>query len=213
MQSRKLIIFDFDGVVVDSEPIAIQTINETLESIDLHFSYLDCFNAFVGRSFNEGLNCLAENSSLDKSTLPENFELYTKTKINFALAKKLKPVKNVKEALRNLLHEKCIASGSDYDRIELSLKKTGTTHFFNGVFSASSVEKGKPSPDVFLYAADQMGYSPQECTIIEDSEAGMQAGIAAGIKTLLFSPLSKSSFEIPPEVTAFSDMKKLPSLL
>jgi HAD superfamily hydrolase (TIGR01509 family) len=213
MLSDRLIIFDFDGVVVDSEPIAIQVIQKSLENINLHFSYKDCFRAFVGHSFDEGLNNLADDHHLDILMLPINFETNTKTKINLALARKLEPIKNVKEALRNMPHKKCIASGSDYNRIEISLKKTGTKQFFNGVFSSSSVSKGKPAPDVFQYAAAQMGYSPQECTIIEDSEAGMRAGLAAGIKTFLYSPTSNIEFEIPSEVIAFTDMKILPSLL
>jgi len=130
-----------------------------------------------------------------------------------ALSKRLKPIKNVNDALRKMTQKKCIASGSDYIRIEISLKKTGTKQYFNGVFSSSSVKNGKPSPDVFIYSANQMGYETKNCIVIEDSKAGMEAGLAAGMKTFLFRPCKHNKFPVPSNVVVFNNMLNLPGLI
>lgn len=213
MKSKPLIIFDFDGVIVDSEPIAIGTIQQVLKEYNIEVSMKICYNAFLGKSFKEGLETLSNLHLIDLINLPNSFETEVKSKINTALNKHLKPIPNIHKALPAITNRKCIASGSDYERLQVSLTKTDTGKYFDNVFSSSSVKKGKPAPDVFLYAAHQMGFAPQDCVVIEDSEAGMVAALTAGMKTYLYTPNSTNNFDIPPSVITFDDMTILPFLL
>jgi HAD superfamily hydrolase (TIGR01509 family) len=98
----------------------------------------------------------------------------------------LKPIAGVREAILALPHPRCVASSSIPERIALSLRVTGLADLFDNIFSATQVARGKPAPDLFLHAAQQLGARPGECLVIEDSPAGVQAALAAGMRVIGF---------------------------
>src|SRR5580700_8073663 len=162
----QLVIFDLDGVLVDSEPINNQIFFEMLVEAGLSISYEDVFAKFTGLSTQNCINLIEEQFG---KALPDNFKTTYQARTRKALKVKLKPITGAISALENITHPVCIASGSGHDRIKLSLQVTGLlSKFENNIFSASDVAHGKPAPDLFLYAAQQMGYSPECCAVIED---------------------------------------------
>jgi HAD superfamily hydrolase (TIGR01509 family) len=116
----------------------------------------------------------------------------------------------VKEALTQLPHPKCVASGSELERIQISLKVTGLEPFFQNVTSSYEVEKGKPAPDVFLKAGGKNNYTPEQCIVIEDTIFGVEAGLAAGMKVLCYQPVATRAYNVPDGVVVFNSMKSLP---
>lgn len=213
MDSNKLIIFDCDGVVVDSEPIALNAIKESLNFYNIDVTFDICKDAFLGKSFGCGMLTLHSLYNSELSVLPIDFEQKTKIKIDSELKKRLKPIKNIHTALKEIKNKKCIASGSDYRRLDISLTVTKTKDYFDNIFSATSVSKGKPSPDIFLFAAYQMGYKPENCIVIEDSQSGMFAALNAGIKVYIYAPKGKPNFIVPKNAEIFTDMIHLPSII
>src|SRR5580700_2938661 len=153
----QLVIFDLDGVLVDSEPINNQIFFEMLVEAGLNISYEDVFAKFTGLSTQSCINLIEEQFG---KTLPDNFKITYQTSTREALKVKLKPIAGAVSALENIKQPVCIASGSGHDRIKLSLQVTGLLpRFANNIFSASDVAHGKPAPDLFLYAAKTMGCS------------------------------------------------------
>jgi HAD superfamily hydrolase (TIGR01509 family) len=127
-----------------------------------------------------------------------------------ALHSELEPVPFVREALTQLPHPKCVASGSEFERIQLSLHVTGLEPFFRNITSSYEVEKGKPAPDVFLKAAEKNNYTPDACIVIEDTIFGVEAGLAAGMKVLCYQPVPAIRYDVPDGVVIFDTMKRLP---
>ena len=105
------------------------------------------------------------------------------------------------------------ASGSTHPRLQLALSVTGLLAQFDRIFSATDVTEGKPAPDLFLWAAQQMQYQVEDCIVIEDSYAGLQAGLAAGMPVLLYNPQWTGKYEVPQGVTIFHHMEELPQLI
>ena len=209
MKREKLLIFDCDGVLVDSEPLAGRVFIECLqkEGFDVDELYGE---KFVGIALKDNLKQIEADFKRSVSDgFIETLSLMTYQEIK----QSLQPIPDIDNALARLSNPRCIASGSDYERIKLSLEVTGLSNYFEHIFSATEVPNGKPFPDIFLYAARKMKYDSKDCIVIEDSYAGMQAGLAAEMKVLLYKPHTESSFPIPDNVSVFTDMLQLPSLV
>lgn len=211
MQSQlPLLIFDLDGVLVDSEPISDRLFSECLQAdgfaIDAAFSN----KYFLGRSLRDCLVSLEEQFG----RLPSDgvLESYA-ARIVVALREELKPVAFIPEALEQLPNPKCVASGSEPERIALSLEVTGLRRYFAQITSSYEVAKGKPEPDVFLKAAEKMGYAPEQCIVIEDTIFGVRAGVAAGMHVLCYQPNPVHAYEVPEGVVVFESMQQLPQLV
>lgn len=178
-----LLIFDCDGVLVDSEPLACQVDADVLNDLGLPYTADEIARQFVGKSMKD---MIARIEVEHGRALPQDFA----DRINKALFARfetdLKPIAGVREAILALLHPRCVASSSVPERIALSLRVTGLADLFDNVFSATQVARGKPAPDLFLLAAQEMGARPEECLVIEDSPAGVQAAIAAGMRVIGF---------------------------
>ncbi|MXQ13682.1 HAD family hydrolase [Microvirga makkahensis] len=179
-----LLIFDCDGVLVDSEPLACQVDAEILTALGLPYTPQDIARQFVGKSMRD---MIARIEADHGCALPADFA----ERINGALFTKfetdLKPIAGVSEAIRSLPHPRCVASSSAPERIALSLRVTDLANLFENVFSATQVARGKPAPDLFLFAAEQMGTSPRNCLVIEDSPAGVQGALSAGMRVIGFT--------------------------
>lgn len=205
-----LLIFDLDGVLVDSEPISDRLFNESLVAdgfaVDSAFSQ----QHFLGRSLRDCLQTLQEHFGRVPSEEKINGYL---SRIEMALREELQPVAFVPEVLSLLPHRKVIASGSELQRIELSLEVAGLRHHFEQITSSYEVAQGKPAPDVFLKAAAKMGYAPENCMVIEDSVFGVQAGVAAGMKVLCYQPQAAHAYAVPEGVAVFASMQELPKLI
>ncbi len=183
-----LVIFDCDGVLVDSEPIANRLLAEALSKAGLPTSYDEARRRYVGLSMATCMKLFEEQLG---GPLPESWldDLQAETFARFSA--ELTSVEGVSELIR-IVQERaistCVASSGDLTKINLSLTTTGLLGLFGGhIFSASMVPRGKPHPDLFLLAAERMGVSPERSVVIEDSVPGVQAAVAAGMRVLAYA--------------------------
>ena len=179
-----LIIFDCDGVLVDSEPVANGVLARYLTELGLPHGDGDT-DKYVGISIP---SMIAKIEREWNTALPADFreELWRRDRLAFET--ELRPIAGIAEVLAGLQGPRCVASSSAPERIRNSLTLTGLIGFFEPhIFSASQVENGKPAPDLFLFAAERMGVPAAECLVIEDAVPGVQAGRAAGMRVLGFA--------------------------
>ncbi len=189
--SPELIIFDCDGVLVDSEIIACRVLSRELNALGLPLTPKDCLDAFTGITMAAVMTRIEEMLGRPP---PDDFEDTLQRKDFEAFKTELRPVPGVKAMLPRLTVPRCIASSGAVAKMRLTLTTTGLLSSFEPhLFSAQMVEHGKPAPDLFLYAAERMGAEPSRCVVIEDSAAGIQAGLAAGMRVLGFAGGSHAS--------------------
>jgi HAD superfamily hydrolase (TIGR01509 family) len=183
-----LVIFDCDGVLVDSEGIAARTLSRFLTRLGWPLTPQDITTQFKGQSLHD---TKAVVEAKLENQLPSTwlYDLAMITALDFS--KELKPIPGIVELLQNLLasgQPYCLASQSTPERIELSLRLAGLAAFFEPIgercFSAMQVPRGKPHPDLYLHAAAKMGYASEQCIVIEDSPTGVTAGLRAGMRVL-----------------------------
>jgi HAD superfamily hydrolase (TIGR01509 family) len=183
-----LLIFDCDGTLVDSELIALEVLSEMMGELGRPMTVAACLDAFMGR---HNADILMEIERLIGRALPDGEGKRMRDRITDRLHRELKPVAGVAALLETLSGPRCVASSSSPERIALALEMTGLAGFFGAhVFSAAEVARGKPAPDLFLHAAARMGFAPRDCVVIEDSVAGVSAGIAAGMAVVGFAGAS-----------------------
>jgi len=207
-----LVIFDCDGVLVDSEPIANRVFAGMLAAQGLVPTDAQMFEWFLGRTM---AHCLAFAAERLGRPLPEDFEDEHDRRLFDALAADLEPVPGVMQVLEGLASPFCVATNGGPDKLRFSLAKVGLLpRFADRLFSAAEVAQGKPAPDLFLHAARSMGASPAACVVVEDSPAGIAAGLAAGMRVLGFA--GRTPAERLREAGAhrvFTRMTELPALL
>jgi len=178
------LICDCDGVLIDSEVISSRQEAEVLQSLGLSLSTEDVIRRFTGYS-QKDIRRIIEHDFL--VVLPDNFEKIVSSRLNMALAEELVPIPGVKEALMSLRLQTCVASSSSLARLQFTLNLAGLFDFFQRrIFSSSQVARGKPAPDLFLFAAREMGYAPAHCIVVEDSVAGVTAATSAGMTAIGF---------------------------
>jgi len=174
-----LVIFDCDGVLVDSEVLSCQCLVELLGRHDVALDLETAFTHFLGRSS----AAIVDHYQGLGHGLPAAFGAELQASIREAFTRSLSATPNVENLLRGLDIAYCLASSSDLERIDFSLAITGLRALFEGrVFSAEMVAEGKPAPDLFLHAAARMGARPERTLVIEDSVSGVQAAKAAGMR-------------------------------
>ena len=180
-----LVIFDCDGVLVDSEVLAHETLVEMLTDLGHPISIDEAYRTFAGRSLKDTLSLIERLTG--RAVPPETGAHYRERLFaRFRIA--LKPVPGVGEAIAALPYRRCVASSSAPDRLDLALAVTGLAPLFDGrVFSATQVARGKPAPDLFLFAARAMDAEPVHCIVIEDSPLGVEAGLGAGMQVIGFA--------------------------
>ncbi len=208
----RLVIFDCDGVLVDSEPIAVRIDVEMLAEAGVTMSAEEVIERFVGRSPEV---IVAETEARIGRRLPDGWFERTEARIREAYATELRPVAGIAEALEKIVDPVCVASSSGHDNLRYKLELTGLYERFAGhIFSAAEVANGKPAPDLFLHAASRMGFPPGDCVVIEDSRYGVEAARAAGMDALGYAGgvTSRDVLE-GPRTVVFDDMRTLPELL
>lgn len=180
-----LVIFDCDGVLVDSEPIANRILAGQLREVGLHMPEKEVMRRFVGRT-REG--CLALAAELLGHALPRDFAPNWDAALFEALRNEVKAIDGVVELIHGLSIPFCVASNGTRDRLRLTLEAAGLLPLFEGrIYCAADVAHPKPAPDLFLYAAKSMGVPPAGSAVIEDTPTGARAGIAAGMTVFGFA--------------------------
>jgi len=213
-----LIIFDCDGVLVDSEPLSIRLLVEGLASIGYAIDEATAYERFLGRSLSAVQAMLREELGFELPT--ERLEAM-RISLFETYRRELKAMPGIVEALDGLRVPSCVASSSLPERVRISLEVTGLLpRFAPHIFSAAMVSQGKPAPDLFLHAAAEMGAVPSRCLVIEDSEPGISAALSAGMRVFAFlggSHARRPGYRerlaaLEPELV-FDDMRDLPSLV
>jgi HAD superfamily hydrolase (TIGR01509 family) len=189
----KLVIFDCDGVLVDSEPIINQAHAQMLTACGYPTTEQNLVERFCGMSDREMLEVIEREWG---RALPGSYAEHVGVMIETGFRQSLAPIEGVTKALDALTLPICVASSSTPEQIRQKLKITGLLERFGErLFSATMVARGKPAPDLFLYAAQQLTTAPDCCLVIEDSPAGIDAALAAGMTAIGFSGGSHCSPE------------------
>jgi HAD superfamily hydrolase (TIGR01509 family) len=212
-----LVIFDCDGVLVDSEPISLRLLLDTLAAAGLLLAAEEAHARFLGRSLATTREILAADYGL---TLSDAALADMRRRLYAAFRAELAPIPHLATTLEALPCLFCVASSSQPERIELSLSVTGLWPAFRGrAFSAAMVARGKPAPDLFLYAARTLGYAPPACLVVEDSPAGITAAKAARMRVVAFTGGSHATTDRHrAEIAALApdaiidDIRELPAL-
>jgi HAD superfamily hydrolase (TIGR01509 family) len=206
------VIFDCDGVLIDSERLAVKVDVQVLRELGWPLTEEDVIQRFVGRSDRD--TQLAIEAHLGRK-LPVGWEKQFKPVYDRVFAAELAPVDGVIEALDQIALPACVASSGTHDYLRQMLGLTGLYERFAGrIFSADDVPNGKPAPDIFLYAAERMAAKPAACVVVEDSRAGVQAARAAGMRVLAFAGgLTSAGLLEGPNTIVFDDMRQLPGLV
>lgn len=212
MPPYQLIIFDCDGVLVDSERITNQVFVEMLIALGLRLTLEDMFEQFVGHSLGQ---CMEKITVMLGRAPPEDFLPDYRARTTAALASQLKPVPGIEAALDAIALPWCVASSGDHAKMRTTLGVTGLLSRFEGrVFSVTDVAHPKPAPDVFLHAAQQCGTAPANCVVVEDTPTGVAAGVAAGMTVLGYCALTPPHRLLDAGAHhVFGDMADLPRLL
>ncbi len=212
MADKVLLIFDCDGTLVDSEGIANEIFIEAIHQLGIPLTEEEAWRYFPGTSM---AICIKYVEDKYQTTLPTDFVARQREKQRIEFRKRLTPIPGVKSTLQKLPHEKCVASNGPMDVIVDNLRNTGLTGFFKDrIFSAYALNVWKPDPSLFLHAAEDLGYRADQCIVIEDSAAGIEAGINAQMKVLAYQPEhSKYDFGNFDDVTTFDDMTRLPEII
>jgi len=175
----RAIIFDFDGVIADSEVLSNTVLAEIVSELGVPTTVEDSYRDYMGKRFQEVIAAIEKTVG---RVLPPSFAEEYQGRTLQRFRQELAPIAGAREFIAKFTDvPRCIASSSSPDRLAVCLEVLDMTGLFEGrVFSASGVARGKPHPDIFLHAAAQIGVSPRDCIVIEDSASGVIAGQAAG---------------------------------
>ena len=215
MSDVRLVILDCDGVLVDSEIITNRVFAQMLGEFGLHFTLEEMFERFVGRSMTQ---CCEIIAGLLQRPVPESFVEQFHARATAALNAELKAVSGIEACLDEFdarAMPYCVASNGTREKMRLTLSHTGLLRRFEGRrFSVDEVARGKPAPDLFLYAARACGVMPAQCCVIEDTPTGVVAGVAAGMRVYGYRALMPAHrlMEAGAHRT-FADMRELPALI
>ncbi|MFE2771864.1 HAD family hydrolase [Microbacterium resistens] len=207
-----LVIFDCDGVLVDSERLSVGIDRRVLAEFGWLLTEQQIVHRFVGRSAG------AFRQELERflgRRLPDDWEQPFQPWYRDAFEQELVAVPGIIAALDAVTEPMCVASSGSHEKIRRSLRVTGMLNRFDGrIFSADDVALGKPAPDLFLHAAEQMGVSPDACVVVEDSRFGVRAARAAGMRVLGFAGgLTPARWLREEGAEVFEDMSDLPDLI
>jgi HAD superfamily hydrolase (TIGR01509 family) len=208
----RLVVFDCDGVLVDSEHIAVRVEAEFLTELGWPLSEADVVERFMGRSDRFMDDAITAELG---DRLPADWRDQLQQRYRAAFAAELKPVDGVLEALDQITIPTCVASSGSHDKLAFTLGHTGLYDRFEGrIFSGYEVANAKPAPDLFLHAAARMGVDPGGCAVVEDSRFGVQAARAAGMRAFGYAGgLTPADRLEGPDTVVFHDMRELPRLL
>ena len=218
MTDVKLVILDCDGVLVDSETISVAVLAEFVRKAGADIGEDEAYRLFLGRSIGAVRKLLRDDFALALTEAQlDGIRLETFRRFH----SELRPMPGAAEMLSRLKVRRCVASSSSLERIRLSLDLTGLLEMLEPhIYSASMVTRGKPAPDLFLHAAKAMGVRPEDCVVVEDSPAGMEAARQAGMRVFAFTGGSHAGHAaLETKLAAFrpdrlfSDLRMLPDLV
>ncbi|WP_407837846.1 HAD family hydrolase [Streptomyces sp. DSM 116496] len=209
-----LVIFDNDGVLVDSEPLANSILAGYLTELGHPTSYEESLRDYMGAAVHRVHDLVRERTG---QALPADFDSTLHARTFAAFERELKPVPGVEGVLAALVESGtayCLASSGSHERIRVGHRAAGLDEWFEEewIFSSEDVGQGKPAPDLFLHAADQMGVAPGRCVVVEDSPLGVQAAVAAGMDVLGYTGMMPAD-RLPGATGYFGDMNQLAGLL
>jgi len=206
----ELVIFDNDGVLVDSEPIANQVLADLLTGYGWPTTFQDSVNTYLGGTLQHVREHVEPRLG---RPLPADFEDRYHERLFARIGTELTAVPGVREALDAIDLPTCVASSGAHPRIEATLKTVGLYDRFAGrIFSADDVARSKPFPDLFLYAAEQSGIAPDRCVVIEDSPYGVAAGKAAGMTVIGYAGVTPADRLAAADLIIDSMSELLPEL-
>ena len=209
-----LIIFDCDGVLIDSEIISADVLIDELAQLGISIDYAYVRTNCLGRSFPTVAKSIRESFN---RPLPEDFEQRYRTALLERFETQLKPTAGIHQVLQDLDIPCCVATSSSPPRVARSLELTDLRKYFGeNVYTASQVKNGKPAPDLFLFAAAQMGADPARTLVIEDSKPGLIAAAAAGMNYVAYvggSHLAGVISENPVGVQSFDNWANFAHLI
>ena len=209
--SPKCIIFDCDGTLVDSEHVTNQIIAEMAGELGITMTGDEATATFGGKTLDSVLYKMRELSGKE---IPDDWLSRLIKRVSEVWKTELKPINGVRELLESLKIPICVASNGKPIHINQSLRMTGLHDFFGGnIFSASDVGVPKPAPDLFLYAAEKMGFGPEQCVVIEDSIPGVTAAHRARIKVYGLVKLCSAEELENAGGIPFTNMQELAALL
>ena len=208
----ELVIFDCDGVLVDSERLAVRIDALVLAKMGWSLTEEEIVERFVGRSDSHMREELGKHLERE---LPEDWDAEFNDLYRDAFLRELEPVEGIVEALDRIAIPTCVASSGSHAKMRMTLGRTGLFDRFEGrIFSGNEVANGKPAPDLFLHAAARMGVPPASCAVVEDSRFGVEAARAAGMRAFGFAGgLTPPARLAGPSTVVFDRMHELPSLL
>ncbi|WP_328537390.1 HAD family hydrolase [Streptomyces sp. NBC_00344] len=209
-----LVIFDNDGVLVDSEPISNTILSGYLTELGHPTTYDESLRDYMGAALHRVHDIVQERSG---QQLPDDFDATLHSRLFEAFQRDLTPVPGAAEVLGALVAQGvpyCVASSGSHERIRVGHRVTGLDEWFEEewVFSADDVSQGKPAPDLFLHAAERMGVAPGRCVVIEDSRLGVTAAQAAGMEVYGFTGMTPAE-RLAGANGFFSKLVELPELL
>lgn len=206
-------IFDCDGVLIDSEPIANRVFRGRLASVGLRMPLEEVMRTFVGRT---RAGCIELAGQILGRALPADFGAAWDEALHAALQAEVKPVEGVPELLAAMTVPYCVASNGEPRRMALALEAAGLMPFVRDhLFTASEVARPKPAPDLFLHAARHMGVRAPDCAVVEDTPTGVKAAVAAGMKVFAYvgAPYADAAALQTQGARTFTAMRELPALL
>jgi HAD superfamily hydrolase (TIGR01509 family) len=181
----ELVIFDCDGVVIDSEIVSAQVLIKMLAKINVKIDSAYVQKHFLGCNFKTVTQIIADDFNVP---LPKDFEAQYRHALLHEFETQLKPTQGIEEVLAKLSVPICIATSSSPERTAKALSVVNlTSYFMPNIFTSSEVKNGKPAPDLFLHAAKKMAVDAKNCLVIEDSKAGVSAGLSANMQVLHYS--------------------------
>ncbi len=210
------VLFDCDGVLVDSEPITNRVLCEMLAELGWELSPQECTALFIGKALKEELPIIATHTGRPVDT---QWLTHFQQRRNAALMEQLTPIPNIHDAVHRIhaQHQARIAcaSGADRVKVEMQLRKTGLMDYFEGrIFSGYETPRSKPFPDVYLAAAEALQADPGRCAVVEDTVVGVTAGVAAGAVVFAYVPHGDdAALREAGAVEVFADMADLPRLM
>ncbi|MBX3496377.1 MAG: HAD family phosphatase [Parvibaculum sp.] len=214
--SPSLVIFDCDGVLVDTEPVANRLLVRVLAEDGFHISYDECRRLFVGRTMDA---VMTHVEAAIGRPLGAHWPAYIRDETLKAFAEGVQAVAGSRDALQALRRKGlafCVASSGKFEKMRFTLGATKLLPLVEDVlFSAEEVAQGKPAPDLFLHAAARMGHAPETCVVVEDSVPGVQAAVAAGMPVIGYAgdPHTDADALKSEGAHVISDMSALPGLL
>ena len=214
------VLFDCDGVLVDSERITVAVLRDMLEELGWTLSTEECMRIFIGKAVKDESRLIEAHTG---RTLTDEWFVRFRERRNEELLARVQPIAHAVETVARLSdrYQGRIAccSGADRFKVELQLQKCGLLSFFEGrIFSGHEMPRSKPFPDVYLAAMEPLGATPERCAVVEDTVTGARAGVAAGATVFGFSP-PEAGHDNPAALrhagaaTIFTDLRQLPDLL